>query len=261
MENQILGFGKTLGLFFISQKRRISLLVTIFVSVLICATVIIYKISCPDFSTTYHEIIYPIITLLTFFSAFLLGIFKIYEDWKNTLEKRLTIFYIYYYEDKETIKKISISKPERAIKDIEFIEKKELQPNTPYCFIVFEETALAHEGDIRAWAQSLGQQINDGTRLEFYPFHSLGRNQEIVKVKDNHEETHITRQYSFFIFLEKIPEIIHINESGILITDNYDDTPINKKKFFKFIKFNYQDHRAYKQIKQFLKDNLVFEKK
>ncbi|MCK9220720.1 MAG: hypothetical protein M0P47_11815 [Bacteroidales bacterium] len=257
MKTNVLYFWQIRKLFTISQLKLASFWLPISISLVMCSLFFILDHCFLHFPNFYHESVYPIITLLTFFTALMLGFYNRINEWKNSLEKRLTIIYIYYYESIQDVEINASINPER-LKDVEFIKKRHLKPKTPYCLMIFEEAALAHEGDIRAWGQSLGQQINCNHRLEFYPFYSLGENKEIVMVEDGKGDTHITRQYSFFMFLEKIPEVIHNNNCGLLITDNYDDTPVNVKKKFDIREFSYKHHKKYLLLKQFITKKLTY---
>lgn len=201
-------------------------------------------------STFYDHIIGPLITMLTFFTALLLGVYNIFSEWKNSLEKRLTVFFIYYYPaNGSDVGKDSMQN--------DFIKKHNLKPDTPYCLMICEEASLSDEGDIRAWGQQLGRQIEDGT-LGFYPFYTLGNNREVVRVMDSAGVKHLTRQYVLFVFLEKIPNAIIMKDAGILATDNYDDTPINSKKKFVIVDFKHSEYMNYTDYHNFIREKLAY---
>ncbi len=208
----------------------------------------------PKSIDNYNNFWDPLISVLTFITALLIGLYSIITDWKNALEKRLTVFFVYYYESLDAIDDLKNGKNNTLIeKGKELISQKSLQKQTPYCLMICEEAFLAHEGDIRNWAQQLGRQL-EGENLSFHAFITLGNNNSIVK-KSINNHSFFTKQYTMFMYLDTIPNCIIDNKKdkkGILSTDNYDDKPTNTKTNFEIKPINYKTLLDYTKAKQFV---------
>ena len=213
----------------------------------------------PKSKDIYSNVFDPFVSVLTFFTALLIGFFNIYSNWKNSLEKRLTVFFVYYYESLNSIDNLKNNKNSTLIElGKKFLTDKSLKSQTPYCLMICEEAFLAHEGDIRNWAQQLGRQL-EGDNLSFHAFITLGKNDAIVK-KSIDNKSFFTRQYTLFMFLDIIPNCVIENRDGILSTDNYDDKPTNTKLKINVVEINYKDILDYKNAKLFIdkvKSNLI----
>jgi hypothetical protein len=117
--------------------------------------------------------------------------------------------------------------------------------------MVCEEAFLAHEGDIRNWAQQLGRQI-EGDNLSFHAFLTLGKKTEIIRKRISNRSFY-TRQYILYMFLDKIPQCIIKNNNGILSTDNYDDRPTSTRTGFKIKEIDYKETLSYVDVQDFIK--------
>lgn len=205
----------------------------------------------------YSDFIDPVVNIFTFLTALLIGFYNLYENWKDSLEKRLSIFYIYYYDSMEEIERSLIEIPSdkqdaklKKEKYIQFLKSNELKEKTSYCVMICDEALLAHEGDIRNWGQQLGRQLAKAN-LDFHPFFKLGHKNEIVRIiLDNKQK--FTRQYMLYVFLESIPQVLVDINAGLLSTENYDDSPTNKIKKFKFIEIEQNEVVNYKEMRHFI---------
>lgn len=207
-----------------------------------------------QFSDSFNNWIDPVVTVMTFIIAIALGISDIYDKWINSIEKRLTVFYVYYYESLDSLMATTQSPHSVTIEEeIEYLNKNSLKEKTPYCMLVFDEAFLPHENDIRNLAQQLGRQQESG-ELKFHPFITLGKNNSIV-MRNIDKENRFTRQYSVFMFLSRIPKCVFQNGYGLKSYDNYDDTPINKKAKFIIKEIDYKQMKEYKESRKFI-DNL-----
>ncbi len=205
----------------------------------------------PKSSDIYNNVFDPFVSVLTFIVALLIGFFNIYSNWQNSLEKRLTVFFVYYFESMDSIENLKNPRNLSLIEQgNEFIKRKSLKPETPYCLMICEEAFLAHEGDIRNWAQQLGRQL-EGDNLSFHAFITLGKNDSIVKKIINNKSL-FTKQYTLFMFLDIIPNCVIENGDGILSTDNYDDKPTNRKTEFKICEIDYKCLLEYKKAMNFI---------
>lgn len=204
-----------------------------------------------QFSDSFNNWIDPVVTVMTFIIAIALGISDIYDKWINSIEKRLTVFYVYYYESLDSLMATTQSPHSVTIEEeIEYLNKNSLKEKTPYCMLVFDEAFLPHENDIRNLAQQLGRQQESG-ELKFHPFITLGKNNSIV-MKNIDKENRFTRQYSVFMFLSRIPKCVFQNGYGLKSYDNYDDTPINKKAKFIIKEIDYKQMKEYKESRKFI---------
>ena len=204
-----------------------------------------------QFSDSFNNWIDPVVTVMTFIIAIALGISDIYDKWINSIEKRLTVFYVYYYESLDSLKTTTQSPHSVTIEEeIKFLNKYSLMEKTPYCMLVFDEAFLPHENDIRNLAQQLGRQQESG-ELKFHPFITLGKNNSIV-MRNIDKENRFTRQYSVFMFLSRIPKCVFQNGYGLKSYDNYDDTPINKKAKFIIKEIDYKQMKEYKESRKFI---------
>jgi len=208
---------------------------SLFIGVIFCMS--------PNIRNLFNEFWSSTISMLTFITAVFIGIFNIYTNWKNALEKRLTVFFVYYFEPHN----LSID-PEGT----KFIQENNLIEKTPYCLMVCEEAFLAHDSDIRNWAQQLGRQFEGGQNLSFHAFLTLGKNNAIVK-KIVEGKSFYTRQYTVFMFLDKIPKCVIRDKNGILSTDNYDDKPTSKRENFPIKEIDYKECLEYEKAKEFIK--------
>lgn len=204
----------------------------------------------------FADIIDPIITILTFTTALLIGWYNYFQTWVNGLQKRLTVYFIFYYDDLDKFvenlkfknQRISL---EEIIRQIEFIKTLSIHPKKPYCIIICEEALLAHEGDIRNWGQQLGSQYDSQSRLSFHPFFTLGKNDSIVEKSINQKKL-VTKQYSVFIFLDKIPDTIIEKKKGSLSFDNYDDKPSNENKNFEIVEIDFSNLLTYEKSQEYI---------
>lgn len=206
-------------------------------------------------NTFFFDIIEPVFTILTFCTALLIGWYNIYLNWINSLEKRLTVFYVFYYDSLENLGitlKSKNFKEDQIEKQKNFVSTLKLKPKTSYCLIICEEALLAHEGDIRNWGQQLGSQYETQGRLSFHPFFTLGCNYDISEKKIGNKRMFLT-QHLIFFFLDKIPDTIIDNAKGILSTDNFDDCPTNTVKKFEIKEIPYSKLLKYKEAKEFIK--------
>jgi hypothetical protein len=78
----------------------------------------------------------PAITVYSFLFPIFLALYFLTKEWQNSLQKRLTVHF--------------------KLKDKYVMS----------CY----EAYLSSESDIRTWGQQIGQQMNKGTQLSFYPY-------------------------------------------------------------------------------------------
>lgn len=212
---------------------------------------VMYFSSKKIFSDSFNDWIDPVVTVMTFIIAIALGISDLYDKWINSIEKRLTVFYVYYYESLESLKTATQSAHSVTINDeIKFLNENSLQEKTPYCMLVFDEAFLPHENDIRNLAQQLGRQQESG-ELKFHPFITLGKNNSIV-IRNIDGVNRFTRQYSVYMFLSRIPKCVYQNKCALKSYENYDNTPINKIAKFKIKKIEYKLMKEYKESRKFI---------
>jgi hypothetical protein len=227
-----------------------------FITIIIAIIIALYFVLCTNSSTFYNNKIDPFLSILTFVIAIIIGVINLRQNWINSLEKRLTVFFVYYYESKEALVKTLKFKDVKQVdidNQLSFIDTHKLKEKTPYCLIVCEEALLAHEGDIRNWGQQLGSQYEALGRLSFHPFFTLGKNKSLaIRTIDNKKIT--TKQYFLFIFLDKIPITIIQKGQGSLSTDNYDDNPTNKNHNFIIREIDYKNLLEYQKAKIYIKD-------
>jgi len=255
MERKVLSGISKFMLSIMSLSKQTALLISVLFAILLSAAYIGLNWSTFSFSSNhfFEEFIDPVINILTFLTALLIGFYNLYINWKNSIEKRLTVFYIFYFESikhiTESMKDLPAKTQEKKLKDIEFIEKNHLKEKTSYTVMICDEALLAHEGDIRNWAFQLGKQLAKGD-LDLHPFFKLGENNDVVKISLA-TKAYFTKQYMLYIFLESIPgNVIEVN-AGQLSTENYDDSPLSRIKNFKVKEiqqnkvFHYQEMRDY----------------
>lgn len=238
-------FRKFVNSIFYSKK------IVLAISAIAAFVLILYFSFQKQFSDSFNNWIDPVVTVMTFIIAIALGISDIYDKWINSIEKRLTVFYVYYYESLDSLKTTTQSPHSVTIEEeIKFLNKYSLMEKTPYCMLVFDEAFLPHENDIRNLAQQLGRQQESG-ELKFHPFITLGKNNSIV-MRNIDKENRFTRQYSVFMFLSRIPKCVFQNGYGLKSYDNYDDTPINKKAKFIIKEIDYKQMKEYKESRKFI---------
>lgn len=238
-------FRKFVNSIFYSKK------IVLAISAIAAFVLILYFSFQKQFSDSFNNWIDPVVTVMTFIIAIALGISDIYDKWINSIEKRLTVFYVYYYESLDSLKTTTQSPHSVTIEEeIEYLNKNSLKEKTPYCMLVFDEAFLPHENDIRNLAQQLGRQQESG-ELKFHPFITLGKNNSIV-MRNIDKENRFTRQYSVFMFLSRIPKCVFQNGYGLKSYDNYDDTPINKKAKFIIKEIDYKQMKEYKESRKFI---------
>ncbi len=240
-----------------SLRNHTALNVSIFLAVILSVIYIFLNRSILQFDSPdlFADFIDPIINIFTFLTAILIGFYNLYSNWKNSLEKRLTVFYVYYYDNLSEIIRAyeEQKKPEEKKKkemELEFIKHHKLKEKTSYCIMICDEALLAHEGDIRNWGQQLGRQFTKGN-LDFHPFFTLGSNKDIVKVTIGEAEK-FTKQYLLYVFLESLPLHIINLESGLLSTENYDDSPTSKIMYFKIREIDHKKIMSFQDSKQFI---------
>lgn len=238
-------FRKFVNSIFYSKK------IVLAISAIAAFVLILYFSFQKQFSDSFNNWIDPVVTVMTFIIAIALGISDIYDKWINSIEKRLTVFYVYYYESLDSLMATTQSPHSVTIEqEIEYLNKNSLKEKTPYCMLVFDEAFLPHENDIRNLAQQLGRQQESG-ELKFHPFITLGKNNSIV-MRNIDKENRFTRQYSVFMFLSRIPKCVFQNGYGLKSYDNYDDTPINKKAKFIIKEIDYKQMKEYKESRRFI---------
>lgn len=242
-----------------SLRNHTALNISIFLAVILSLIYIIFNRSIFQFNSPnfFADFIDPIINIFTFLTALLIGFYNLYSNWKNSLEKRLTVFYVYYYDNLSEIEKTfeELKKPEEKKKkemELEFIKQYELSEKVSYCVMICDEALLAHEGDIRNWGQQLGRQFTKGN-LDFHPFFTLGYNKDIVKVTIG-ENVKFTKQYLLYVFLESLPQHIINLGSGLLSTENYDDSPTSKIKYFKIREIDHKKIMSFQESKKFIEE-------
>lgn len=210
------------------------------------------KIGVNYMSFVYLE---PILTILTFLVALMLGISDLYDRWVNSLKKRITVYFVYYIDSINELKeRLNNSKNPDEIKyleyEIENINKLNLKEQTPYCVLICEEALLHHENDIRNFSQQIGRQFENGGNLGFCPFMTIGYQKDIIK-KTINGETLVLNQYSAFLFLNKFPKCLSDGKGRIWL-NNYDDTPTNTEEKFKIKEINYKSIVSYEESNTYI---------
>jgi hypothetical protein len=124
--------------FIVTKKRYINFLVGILLVVTVA--ILVYKTTNKSFDISNIESWWnawgdPLLGLSTFLVAIVIWLTNTAMDWEDNLEKKLTIIYKHSLDNREVIR----------------------------C----EKAYLAHEGDIRNWGQSLGQQTIGNTKVRF----------------------------------------------------------------------------------------------
>ncbi|MEE9374632.1 MAG: hypothetical protein V3V00_16375 [Saprospiraceae bacterium] len=261
-------------------------LVTVLISLFLIIFLIILCCQGPDclwvvgkgISDTdlYSKILDPLIGVSTFLVAVLIGLKQITSEWEDSLEKRLSVVFLYHVandeinkinsakydtniNEKVSEKKIEIhllnnmepddiiinlDKIDKLSREIEVLRRREksnvvdIQKKTLFAnikfennrpshlipLIIYKESLLNHESDIRAWSQQLGAQATGGPFLSFLPYQYNGETEIIERQKLNGEIQFI-KHYIFFYYLREIPpHILHIQKMQIF-TENYDETP------------------------------------
>ncbi len=99
--------------------------------------------------TRWEKIVDPAISLFGILTPIILGYFIIQKDWEESLEKRLTVHF------------------------------KLKNQYVMSCY----EAYLSSAADIRNWGQQIGQQMNNGSFLSFYPY--MQQEGPIIKAEKN----------------------------------------------------------------------------
>ncbi len=240
-------------------------------------------------STFFSDIIEPCITILTFLTALVIGFIGLRSEWVNSLEKRLTVTFLFAptesmlndakeksvqefkaeleqeeakmndlkkdneikTDDKNIINtEIKIKKLQHCI----FLNQQNFELNKIYIIAVCFEALLCGENDIRAWSQSLGAQIFK-SRLSFYAFQNIGQ-QKIYFRNSGKNKKHILH-HMHSIYLSEIPQMILKQNTGLGVDENYDETPWGVSYRFSIKQNNKIQFDEYEALRKFINDNKI----
>jgi hypothetical protein len=189
-------------------------------------------------SDVWNNIIDPVITIATFVIGLLLGIYGLTNQWKNGLEKRLSVCFI--FSPTEDMNAVNTN----LLKDKIYLLSG--------CF----ESYLLNENDIRAFAQQIGAQINKGRTLKFLPFVKLGETKIFKKQFDDPaRKSYYIKHYMFSIYMREIPEEITRLGKCVILDDNYDITPDNEQIEINVSEIKETAFSTYKGFRDFVEKN------
>jgi len=177
--------------YLIKENTRI-LIVFLIVTILLFLIVILL----PDYlDCWYVRLIEPIFVVGTTIIAICIWFFQAQNNWKESLDKRLTVHFM--YQNKAVMS----------------------------CY----EAYLSGVSDIRQWAQQIGRQMNDGANLDFDPYieaKSLSLQKSALE-QDEHGDLKDIMLYEVTFHLRNLQKEELKNQYLIWIND------INNKKFLK----------------------------
>ena len=180
----------------------------------------------------------PFVTAITLLIALILGVYQVYKEWENRLEKRLTAVFVYQLNDRSNEE------------DKKFLESLGFSNGDTTCMMSVEESLLAHEGDIRNWSQQIGAQLAKETFLKFLPFFTISNVPEIIiKTELNNR---FTKQYLMIMFLSSIPGEIRNKMACLVSKENYENSPNNRIELKKIKTIDYKTISNFSSIQDYI---------
>lgn len=149
----------------------------------------------------YARWIDPVLTLFTFVLAFIIGYQNLRKEWEENMSKRLSVVFLY------------------QAKDDPAIPTNGLIPGQSYPLIIYFESTLGVESDIRAWALQLGKQATGEDFLKLKSKQSFGKKETLFIPAANKFVMH----YTYTCYLSELPERVKGAGQTIVIDEHHSD--------------------------------------
>lgn len=292
-----------LRLLFKSIFSKTNYIAIFFLVIAVLACFMIYKLgfavwNSSDNQQAWTTAIDPFITIMTFLIAALIGVKNIREDWEHSIEKRLTIVFLFspsimpelnieqidlkIKSLEEELKKAyntsieTFDRQETMLKEKEklkseiskskfdkFLLASKLELMKIYPVAICLEAFLINENDIRAFAQQVGAQMSGERNLEILPYFHTGR--PIIGEKKYYNsflsknDRKWVKNYIIGIYLKQIP-VKWIEMGVIQVWDgNYEDTPNNQTYSLNIKESSLEIIDNYYELCKFIEENKINE--